>query len=31
MKVLFSIKKSPIPIKSFTNDVEARKWLEQFL
>jgi hypothetical protein len=31
MKILFRFKPPPIPMRSFTNDDEARKWLEQFL
>ena len=31
MNVLFKLKKPPIPMKSFTNDTEAREWLTQFL
>ncbi|HSU51477.1 MAG TPA: hypothetical protein VLJ41_12820 [Segetibacter sp.] len=31
MKVLFRFKPPPIPMKNFTNDQEAKKWLKQFL
>ncbi|HRG53277.1 MAG TPA: STAS/SEC14 domain-containing protein [Bacteroidia bacterium] len=31
MGVLFKLKPSPIPIKSFTNDEEAKEWLKQFI
>lgn len=31
MNVLFRVKPPPIPMKSFSNDEEARKWLKQFL
>jgi hypothetical protein len=31
MKILFSFRKPPIPIKSFTDDVEAREWLKQYV
>lgn len=31
MRILFRLKPSPIPIKSFTDDSEAREWLKQFL
>ncbi|WP_276135091.1 STAS/SEC14 domain-containing protein [Polluticoccus soli] len=31
MKILFALKPSPIPMKSFTNDAEAREWLKQYL
>ncbi|MBI3134382.1 MAG: STAS/SEC14 domain-containing protein [Bacteroidetes bacterium] len=31
MRVLFKLKKPPIPIKSFTNDIEAREWLRKFV
>ncbi len=31
MNILFSLKKPPIPMKSFTNDQEAKQWLKQFL
>jgi hypothetical protein len=30
MNILFTLKPPPIPMKSFTNDGEAKKWLEQF-
>ena len=31
MNVLFKFKAPPIPMRSFTNDNEAREWLLQFL
>lgn len=31
MKILFQFKPSPIPMKSFTNDKEAKEWLQQYL
>ena len=31
MNILFSLKKSPIPMKSFSDDTEARDWLKQYL
>jgi len=31
MNILFALKPPPIPMKSFTNDQEARKWLIQFI
>ncbi|MBS1636865.1 MAG: STAS/SEC14 domain-containing protein [Bacteroidetes bacterium] len=31
MNILFRLKPPPIPMKSFTNDVEAQQWLTQFL
>ena len=31
MNILFSLKPPPIPMKSFTNDAEAKQWLKQFL
>ncbi len=31
MNLLFKFQNPPIPMKSFTNDVEAREWLVQFL
>ncbi len=31
MNVLFNLKKPPIPMKSFSNDREAREWLIQFV
>lgn len=31
MNILFRLKPPPIPMKSFTNDAEAKAWLEQFL
>lgn len=30
MNILFRLKPPPIPMKSFTNDVEAKEWLLQF-
>src|SRR6476661_1719723 len=31
MKILFSLKAPPIPIKSFTDDKEAKEWLKKYL
>jgi hypothetical protein len=31
MNILFSLKPPPIPMKSFTNDREAKAWLQQFV
>lgn len=31
MNMLFKIKQPPIPMKSFTDDIEAKKWLKQFI
>jgi hypothetical protein len=31
MNILFALKKPPIPIKSFTDDIEAKKWLRSYL
>ncbi len=31
MNVLFKFKAPPLPMKSFTNDKEAREWLMQYL
>jgi len=31
MNIVFKLKPSPIPVKSFTNDKEAKEWLKQFL
>ena len=31
MNILFSLKPPPIPMKSFSNDKEAREWLKQYL
>lgn len=31
MNILFKFQKPPIPMKSFTDDDEAKKWLSQFL
>lgn len=31
MRILFKLKPPPIPIKSFTDDKEAKEWLKQFL
>jgi hypothetical protein len=30
MNILFSLKPPPIPMKSFTDDKEAKQWLKQF-
>jgi len=30
MKILFSLKPPPIPIKSFTDDSEAKEWLQKY-
>jgi len=30
MNLLFSLKKPPIPMKSFTDDQEAKEWLKQY-
>lgn len=30
MNILFRLKPPPIPMKSFTNDKEAKEWLKQF-
>jgi hypothetical protein len=30
MNILFALKPPPIPIKNFTNDMEAKKWLKQY-
>ncbi|HTY10009.1 MAG TPA: STAS/SEC14 domain-containing protein [Bacteroidota bacterium] len=30
MKLLFKLKPPPIPMRSFSNDIEARAWLLQF-
>ena len=30
MKILFRLKSPPIPIKSFTDDREAKEWLKQY-
>ena len=30
MKMVFQFQKPPIPMKSFNNDQDAQKWLEQF-
>ncbi len=30
MNLLFNFRQPPIPMKSFTDDGEARKWLQQF-
>lgn len=31
MKILFALKPPPIPMKSFTNDKDAKEWLKQFV
>lgn len=31
MNILFNLKPPPIPMKSFTNDKEAKAWLKQYL
>jgi len=31
MNILFKLKPPPIPMKSFSDDKEAREWLKQFL
>ncbi|HWZ22185.1 MAG TPA: STAS/SEC14 domain-containing protein [Cytophagaceae bacterium] len=31
MNILFKLKIPPIPMKSFTNDEEAKEWLRQYL
>lgn len=31
MTILFKLKTPPIPMKSFTDDVQAREWLMQYL
>ena len=31
MNILFKFKPPPIPMKSFSNDEEAKEWLKQFL
>jgi hypothetical protein len=31
MKLLFKFKKPPIPMKNFTDDIEAKEWLKQYL
>ena len=31
MTILFKFKSSPIPIKSFSDDEEAKEWLKQYL
>jgi hypothetical protein len=31
MNILFKLKTPPIPMKSFTDDKEAREWLSQYL
>ncbi len=31
MKILFKFQSPPIPMKSFTNDTDARNWLLQFV
>ena len=31
MNILFKLRQPPIPMKSFTNDKQAKEWLEQYL
>lgn len=31
MNILFTLKPPPIPMKSFTDDKEAKKWLKQYV
>jgi hypothetical protein len=31
MNILFKLKQPPIPMKSFTDDQQAREWLKQYL
>ena len=31
MNILFKLKTPPIPMKSFSNDTEAKEWLRQFV
>jgi hypothetical protein len=31
MNILFALKKPPIPMKSFTNEKEAKDWLRAFV
>jgi len=31
MNILFALKPPPIPIKTFTDDMEAKEWLKQFV
>ncbi len=31
MNILFKLKQPPIPMKSFTDDIQAREWLKQYL
>lgn len=31
MRILFKLKTPPIPMKSFSNDEDAREWLKQFI
>lgn len=31
MNILFALKPPPIPMKSFADDMEAKKWLQQFV
>lgn len=31
MQILFKLKTPPIPMKSFSNDEDAREWLKQFI
>jgi hypothetical protein len=30
MRILFQLKLPPIPMKSFTNDLEAKEWLKKY-
>jgi hypothetical protein len=30
MRILFQLKPPPIPMKSFTNDLEAKEWLKKY-
>jgi hypothetical protein len=30
MKILFTLKPPPIPMKSFTDDLQAKEWLKQY-
>jgi hypothetical protein len=30
MKLLFKFQQPPIPMKSFSNDIDAKEWLQQF-
>jgi hypothetical protein len=31
MNLLFALRTPPIPMKTFTNDEDAKKWLKQYL